>query len=173
METATTVRTAVALGSNLGDRLANLRAACKAIVHLPEVAPPVSTSAIYETTPVNCEQGAGKFLNAVLEFGYQGELLELLRELRQIEKVLGRPPRHPRNVSRKIDIDILYVGERKIDSDDLKLPHPRMREREFVLRPLADIRADLILSGQMITVRDLLAQLPKSDQMMRLAETLI
>jgi 2-amino-4-hydroxy-6-hydroxymethyldihydropteridine diphosphokinase len=172
VETATTLRTAVALGSNLGDRLANLRAACKAIVHLPEVAPPVVTSAIYETSPVDCEQGAGKFLNAVVEFGYEGDPLELLTELRQIENALGRPRDHPRNVSRKIDIDILYVGERKIDSQELKLPHPRMSEREFVLRPLADIRAELILPGQMISVRDLLAQLPKSDQAVRLAETL-
>ena len=167
-----TMRTAVALGSNLDDRLANLRAAYKAILDLAGVTAPVLASAIYETAPVNCEPNAGKFLNAVIEFEYRDDPLDLLKELRQIENALGRPPRHPRNVSRKIDIDILYAGDGKIDSQELKLPHPRMPEREFVLRPLADIRAELILPGQMITVRDLLAQLPKSDQLLRLTETL-
>ena len=172
VSTAVPMRTAVALGSNLGDRVANLRAAYKAIVDLPDITAPVLASAIYETAPVDCEQSAGKFLNAVIEFEYRSNPLDLLRELRQIEDALGRPPNHPRNVSRKIDIDILYVGERKIDGQELKLPHPRMPEREFVLRPLADSRAELILPGEMTTVRDLLAQLAKPDQARRLAETL-
>jgi 2-amino-4-hydroxy-6-hydroxymethyldihydropteridine diphosphokinase len=166
------MRTAVALGSNVGDRLANVRAAYRAIVDLPDITPPVLASAIYETTPVDCEPGAGRFLNTVVEFGYEGDPLDLLKELRRIENALGRSPDHPRNVSRKIDIDILYVGDRKIETQELKLPHPRMCKREFVLRPLADIRAELILPGQAKTARDLLAQLPKSDQALRLEETL-
>jgi 2-amino-4-hydroxy-6-hydroxymethyldihydropteridine diphosphokinase len=64
------MRTAVALGSNLGDRLGNLRAARKAIVDLAGVRLPVLSSAIYETDAIDCEPGAGKFLNAVLEFDY-------------------------------------------------------------------------------------------------------
>jgi len=162
------MRTAVALGSNLGDRLANLRGARQAIADLPGVKPPILSSAIYETDPVGCEPGAGKFLNAVLEFDYEGDPLELLKSLREIEKTLGRAPDHPRNISRKIDIDLLYFGDIIMDSDELQLPHPRMHLRRFVLQPLADIRPNLILPGQSKTVRELLAQLSESTKVMRL-----
>jgi 2-amino-4-hydroxy-6-hydroxymethyldihydropteridine diphosphokinase len=162
------LRTAVALGSNLGDRLSNLHAARKVIVDLSGVISPMLSSAIYETDPVGCEPGAGKFLNAVLEFDYEGDPLELLKGLRGIEKTLGRAPDHPRNISRKIDIDLLYFGDIIMDSDELQLPHPRMHLRRFVLQPLADIRPDLILPGQSKTVRELLAQLSESTKVMRL-----
>ena len=162
------MRTAVALGSNLGDRLSNLHAAQKVIVDLSGVISPMLSSAIYETDPVGCEPGAGKFLNAVLEFDYEGDPLELLKSLREIEKTLGRAPDHPRNISRKIDIDLLYFGDIIMDSDELQLPHPRMHLRRFVLQPLADIRPDLILPGQSKTVRELLAQLSESTKVMRL-----
>ena len=162
------MRTAVALGSNLSDRLSNLHAARKVIVDLSGVISPMLSSAIYETDPVGCEPGAGKFLNAVLEFDYEGDPLELLKSLREIEKTLGRTPDHPRNISRKIDIDLLYFGDIIMDSDELQLPHPRMHLRGFVLQPLADIRPDLILPGQSKTVRELLAQLSESTKVMRL-----
>jgi 2-amino-4-hydroxy-6-hydroxymethyldihydropteridine diphosphokinase len=162
------MRTGVALGSNLGDRLTNLHAARKAIVDLERVQPPILSSAIYETDPVGCEPGAGKFLNAVLEFDYDGDPLELFKSVREIEKTLGRAPDHPRNVSRKIDIDLLYFGDISMDSDELQLPHPRMHLRQFVLQPLADIRPELILPGQSKTVRELLANLSESTKVMRL-----
>jgi 2-amino-4-hydroxy-6-hydroxymethyldihydropteridine diphosphokinase len=162
------LRTAVALGSNLSDRLSNLHAARKVIVDLSGVISSMLSSAIYETDPVGCEPGAGKFLNAVLEFDYEGDPLELLKSLREIEKTLGRAPDHPRNISRKIDIDLLYFGDIIMDSDELQLPHPRMHLRRFVLQPLADIRPDLILPGQSKTVRELLAQLSESTKVMRL-----
>jgi 2-amino-4-hydroxy-6-hydroxymethyldihydropteridine diphosphokinase len=162
------LRTAVALGSNLSDRLSNLHAARKVIVDLSGVISSMLSSAIYETDPVGCEPGAGKFLNAVMEFDYEGDPLELLKSLREIEKTLGRAPDHPRNISRKIDIDLLYFGDIIMDSDELQLPHPRMHLRRFVLQPLADIRPDLILPGQSKTVRELLAQLSESTKVMRL-----
>lgn len=164
------MRTAVALGSNLGDRLANLRAARQAIIRLPNVRPPLLSSPIYETDPVGCESGAGKFLNAVIEFGYDGEPLDLLRELRQIETALGRPPEHPRNVSRELDIDLLYVGDVTIDTKELQLPHPRMHERGFVLQPLADIRPDLVLPEQTQSISHLLAQLRGQGEAVRIKE---
>jgi 2-amino-4-hydroxy-6-hydroxymethyldihydropteridine diphosphokinase len=162
------MRTGVALGSNLGDRLGNLHAARKAIVDLTRVQPPILSSAIYETDPVGCEPGAGKFLNAVLELDYEGDPLELFKSVREIEETLGRAPDHPRNVSRKIDIDLLYFGDISMDSDELQLPHPRMHLRKFVLQPLADIRPELILPGQSKTVRELLAKLSESTKVMRL-----
>ena len=79
------MRTAVAFGSNIGDRLENLRAARTAILGLSNVKPPIVSSAVYETEPVGCEPGAGKFLNAVVEFEYDGDLEPLLEQLIQIE----------------------------------------------------------------------------------------
>jgi|SRR5215470_19533294 len=162
------MRTAVALGSNLGECLHNLHAARQAIVDLASVHEPVLSSAVYETEPVECEPGAGRFLNAVLEFDFDSDPLNLLRKMREIENALGRPPDHPRNVSRKIDIDLLYVGDTKMDSEELQLPHPRMHLRRFVLQPLADIRPDLILPGQTKTIHELLAQLNESTRTVRL-----
>jgi len=153
------MRTAVALGSNLGDRLDNLHAARQQISDLSDIQPPVLSSAIYETDPVDCEPEAPKFLNAVVEFGYNGDPLRLLKKLKSVEDALGRPREHARNVSRKIDIDLLYIGDMKINNGELELPHPRMHLRKFVLQPLADIRPELILPRQAKTVRKLLAQL--------------
>ena len=158
------MRTGVALGSNLGDRLANLRTTRKAILQLAGVTPPILASAIYETEPIDCESGAGKFLNAVLEFDYEGNPLELLKRLGELEQALGRLSDRPRNVSRKIDIDLLYFGATKIDKKELQLPHPRMHLRRFVLQPLAEIRPDLVLPNQTKTVRELLAQLDESGK---------
>jgi len=156
------MRTAVALGSNLGDRLENLRAARKAILDLTNVKPPILSSAIYETDPVDCEPGANKFLNAVVEFEYEGGPASLLEELIRIEEALGRKRDHPRNVSRTIDTDLLYCGNRNIEDARLQLPHPRMHLRKFVLQPLANIRPGLLLPGQTQTVDELAANVEDS-----------
>ncbi len=142
------MRTAVGLGSNIGDRLKNLSLARKAIFDLANVKPPVLSSAVYETEPVGCEPKADKFLNAVVEFEYEGNPVRLLEQFIQIEETLGRKRDHRRNLSRTIDLDLLYCGDQQINDERLQLPHPRMHLREFVLRPLADIRPDLILPGQ-------------------------
>lgn len=156
------MRAGVALGSNLGERLANLRNARKEIVSMKGALPPLRCSAIYETEPVDCEQGAPKFFNAVVEFGFAGSPEELRRELAGIERILGRPATHERNVSRPIDLDLLYFGEVVMETAELRLPHPRIVDREFVLRPLADIRPDLVLPKQTETVNVLLSRLPMS-----------
>jgi len=152
------MRTAVALGSNLGNRLENLRAARKAIFNLANVKLPILSSAVYETEPVGCEAGAGKFWNAVVEFEYEDDPERLLEQLIQIEGALGRKWDHPRNVSRTIDIDLLYCGDQQINDERLQLPHPRLHLRTFVLRPLADIRPDLVLLGEKKSVSALLAE---------------
>jgi 2-amino-4-hydroxy-6-hydroxymethyldihydropteridine diphosphokinase len=162
------MRTGVALGSNLGDRLENLRAARKKILDLAGVQPPVLSSAIYETDAIDCEPGAEKFLNAVLEFDYEGDPLDLWKSLTEIEVALGRRRHHARNVSREIDIDLLYADEMKIDNQELQLPHPRMHLRKFVLQPLVDIRPGLILPNQTKTVREQLAKLDESGKVVRL-----
>jgi 2-amino-4-hydroxy-6-hydroxymethyldihydropteridine diphosphokinase len=165
------MRTAVGLGSNLGDRFHNLRAARKAILGLSNVKPPILSSPIYETDPVACERGAEKFLNAVVEFDYEEDPANLLEQLIRIEEGLGRRRDHAKNVSRTIDIDLLYCGSRKVEDERLELPHPRMHLRKFVLQPLADIRPDLILLGQRKTVSELLKELEKSREVIRFAES--
>ncbi|MFZ0917413.1 MAG: 2-amino-4-hydroxy-6-hydroxymethyldihydropteridine diphosphokinase [Candidatus Udaeobacter sp.] len=165
------MRTAVGLGSNLGDRLDNLRAARKAILGLSTVKPPILCSPIYETNPVDCEPGAEKFLNAVIEFEYAGDPVTLLDQVNCIEEALGRKRGHPKNVSRTIDIDLLYSGSGKVEDERLELPHPRMHLRMFVLQPLADIRPDLILRGQRKTISELLKELEKSGEVIRFAES--
>jgi 2-amino-4-hydroxy-6-hydroxymethyldihydropteridine diphosphokinase len=157
------MRVGIALGSNLGDRLGNLRAARHAIVNLIGAKAQL-ISPVYETDPVGCEPGAGKFLNAVLETEYNGDPTELLDEVIRVEESLGRDRNHDQNISRKIDIDLLYADELNIQNERLQLPHPRMHLRKFVLRPLADIRPDLILPNQRNTVSELLAQVQDSTK---------
>ena len=170
MTPATTMmRTAVALGSNLGDRLSNLRAARKAILGLSNVKPPVVSSAVYETEPVDCEPEAEKFLNAVVEFVYDGDPATLLEQLIRIEEALGRRRDHRRNVSRTIDIDLLYCDDRKLENERLKLPHPRMHLRKFVLKPLADIRPNLVLPDHKKTVMEFLEDLGESGEVVYFA----
>jgi 2-amino-4-hydroxy-6-hydroxymethyldihydropteridine diphosphokinase len=164
------MRAAVALGSNLNHRLENMRAARKAILDLPSVRAPILSSAIYETEAVGCEAGAGKFLNAVVEFEYQGDPAILIEQLTGIEEALGRKRDHTKNVSRTIDIDLLYCGDQQIDNERLQLPHPRIQLRKFVLKPLADVRPDLVLPGQKKSVTELLADIKQTDEVVHFAE---
>jgi 2-amino-4-hydroxy-6-hydroxymethyldihydropteridine diphosphokinase len=158
------MRVGVALGSNLGDRMTNLRAARNAIVDLSANRSSVRVSPVYETEPVGCEPGAGKFLNAVLEIEYDGDPTELLERFIRIEESLGRKRDHARNISRKIDIDLLYANDLNVENERLHLPHPRLHLRNFVLQPLTDIRPDLVLPNQAKTVRELLAETEDSTK---------
>lgn len=164
------MRTGIALGSNLGDRLGNLRAVRREIVDLASPKSSILASPIYDTEPIDCEPGAGKFLNAVLEIEYDGDPTDLLEQIIRIEESLGRERKRARNVSRKIDIDLLYADNLTVQNERLQLPHPRMHLRRFVLQPLADIRPDLILPDQKKTVRDLLAQIEDSTKVISFAE---
>jgi 2-amino-4-hydroxy-6-hydroxymethyldihydropteridine diphosphokinase len=163
------VRAGISLGANLGDRLACLTSARDQIFALPGVHPPLLCSSLYETEPVDCEAGAPTFLNAVIEFGHDGASIELLTELQRIERALGRPPRHARNRSRKIDLDLLYHGARVLDQPSIQLPHPRTSFRGFVLRPLMEIHPNLVLPGQTKTVRELTKELPPGPSVVRAA----
>src|ERR1700730_514139 len=108
------MRAGVALGSNLGERLANLRNARKDIAALSGVLPPMRASAIYETEPIGCEKGAAKFLNAAIDFEYGGQAFNVFEDFAAVEKLLGRPATHAPNISRTIDLDLLYFGELEI-----------------------------------------------------------
>lgn len=161
------MRAGIALGSNLGDRLENLRKARTAILEVCGGGP-VRSSAVYATEAIGCEDEAGEFLNAVVEVEYEGDPRDLLRDLKAIEAILGRPTEHARNVSRVIDIDLLYAGAIEVRDEHLRVPHPRMATRRFVLEPLSDIRPEFIMPGQEKPVWELLALLPESAKVLRL-----
>ena len=164
------MRAGLALGSNVGDRLQNLRTARRALSALKQVSPPMLASPVYETDPVDCELGAGKFWNAVIELEFEGDPAELLAEGQRIEVGLGRPAHHPRNVSRPLDIDLLYFGDAIIEEDDLQVPHPRMFARNFVLEPLSQIRPELVLPKQTRSVRELVARCQDSAKLVATPE---
>jgi 2-amino-4-hydroxy-6-hydroxymethyldihydropteridine diphosphokinase len=143
----------LSLGSNLGDREANLRAAIAALedagVHVGRV------SSLYETEPVDFLQQPW-FLNCAVEGETELKPLELLRALREIEAKMGSKKLVAKG-PRLIDMDILLYGEETIDTPELQVPHPRMRLRRFVLVPLAEIAPELQHPSWSGTVSDLLA----------------
>ncbi|MEO8440445.1 MAG: 2-amino-4-hydroxy-6-hydroxymethyldihydropteridine diphosphokinase [Spartobacteria bacterium] len=163
------MRAAIALGANLRDRHRCLTTARARLFALPRVTPPLLSSSLYETEPVDCEPGAKPFLNAVVEIGYAGSSRQLLEELQKIEASLGRPPAHARNRSRPIDLDLLYHGAKQLSKDGLQLPHPRLHLRGFVLHPLAEIRPGLLLPGHSRTVAELAGQLPAAPAVVQSA----
>jgi 2-amino-4-hydroxy-6-hydroxymethyldihydropteridine diphosphokinase len=129
----------VALGSNLGDREANLRDALKRLGGLPGTRI-ARHSSFMETAPVDAPAGSGKFLNGVAMLETRLEPRALLEALLAIERALGRDRAgQPRNAPRTLDLDLLLYGDRVINEPDLQVPHPRMHEREFVLWPLLQI----------------------------------
>jgi 2-amino-4-hydroxy-6-hydroxymethyldihydropteridine diphosphokinase len=164
------MRAGIALGSNLDNRHEYLHSAREKILQINRGNAPFLFSALYETEPIGCEPGAQKFLNAVMEMEYKGELEDLLNELREIEESLGRDPDHARNASRTVDLDILYFGDRTIARAELQLPHPRLHQRRFVLAPLADVRPDFVLPGQTESVRTLLENLADNSAVVRIAD---
>lgn len=124
----------IALGSNLGDRAANLAAA---IAALPPAVGAIRGSPVYETDPQYVTDQP-VFLNMVLRGETALDPHSLLRRLKDIEIGLGRVPA-ARNGPRLIDLDIVLFGDRIVDTPELIVPHPGLAERLFVLRPLADI----------------------------------
>jgi 2-amino-4-hydroxy-6-hydroxymethyldihydropteridine diphosphokinase len=138
-------RAYISLGSNLGDSLQTLRRAAVALGALGAV---VAASSVYETDPVGfTEQPA--FLNAVVELDTTLEPLPLLDALLAIEADSGRE-RGIRFGPRTLDLDLIWYDGLQLESDRLTLPHPRAHEREFVLRPLADIAPGMELRGEQV-----------------------
>ena len=123
------------LGSNLGDREGNLLQACELLGCLEK-------SKIHETEPFGVLDQP-KFLNMVCEIETELSPRELLLFVKNIEKKLGRKKREKWG-PREIDIDILFYGDQIIDEPDLKIPHPGIKERDFVLKPLKEIAPGLV-----------------------------
>jgi len=131
----------IGLGSNLGDRLSNLRTALEEMSSLPGTRL-LETSSTYETLPWGYENQP-KFLNLVCVVKTSLTPLQLLAELKRIEEGMGRT-RSFRYAPRPIDLDILLWGAEVIASAELTVPHPQLHLRDFVLRPLTELNPDLI-----------------------------
>jgi 2-amino-4-hydroxy-6-hydroxymethyldihydropteridine diphosphokinase len=142
----------LALGSNLGDRFANLQAA---IAALPPTIRVLNQSPVYETPPWGLTNQPA-FLNMALKGETHLVPLALLAHLKHLETKLGRLPA-VRWGPRQIDMDILFYDELILDTPPLTLPHPRLHERAFVLVPLADLEPDLVHPFFGKPVRELLS----------------
>jgi len=145
------------LGSNLGDRQANLR---QALEMLSRRATIKTISPVYDTAPVgNANQP--RFLNLVCRMTTSLAPVTLLAFAKDIEKKMGRKPGPP-DSPRPIDIDILFYGDRVMQTPALVIPHPRLDTRAFVLAPLVDIAPGLKHTATGKTVRRMLKELPRS-----------
>lgn len=147
----------IALGSNLGDRRALLTAALDALRANPAVRV-LAVSTFIETAPVGGPPGQGAYLNGAVAIETDLAPAALLAELKAIERSLGRRD-GPRWGPRPVDLDILFYADTILDTPDLVIPHPRLRERRFVLKPLAEIAPDLRDPVTGRTVRRLLEDL--------------
>ena len=130
-----TVRAYLAIGSNLGDRLANLQSAVDGLAAADGI-DVVAVSAVYETDPVGPEQP--DYLNAAVEVDTTLDAHALLAVGQRLEAEAHRVPGE-RWGPRTLDVDVLFFGDEHLDTADLVVPHPRWQERDFVLAPLADL----------------------------------
>ncbi|MGI8614526.1 MAG: 2-amino-4-hydroxy-6-hydroxymethyldihydropteridine diphosphokinase [Nocardioidaceae bacterium] len=150
------IRQAVlSLGSNVGERLATLQGAVDALADTPGVKV-VAVSPVYETAPVDAPPGSRPFLNAVLLVDSVLSVHTLLDRAHAVESAFGRQRSGQPNEPRTLDVDLVAVGLRVADDQQLTLPHPRAHERAFVLRPWFDVDPDAHLEGHG-RVADLLA----------------
>ncbi len=154
------IRVYLGLGSNRGDRLANLQAAVAALAPAVRV---LRQSAVYETEPWGYAEQA-RFLNMALEAETELSPAELLQHIKQVEQQVGRVASF-RYGPREIDIDILLYGDTQVEQQSvlgaaegiLQIPHPRLAERAFVLVPLAELAPELPVPGSGRSVGQLLA----------------
>jgi 2-amino-4-hydroxy-6-hydroxymethyldihydropteridine diphosphokinase len=134
----------VGLGGNLGDPQAAVRAAIAAISGIPKVSL-LAQSPLYGSSPVDA--GGADYVNAVVKVRTALGCEALLDALQAIEQSAGRL-RPYRNAPRTLDLDVLLFGNQVVKTDRLTVPHPRMWQREFVVRPLADIAPELVSQAQ-------------------------
>jgi 2-amino-4-hydroxy-6-hydroxymethyldihydropteridine diphosphokinase len=145
----------IGLGSNLGDRVANIAASLRALADSPGVHV-LAVSRVYESEPWGLA-GQPRFANAVARLDVRGEADAFLVLLHDIETRLGRV-REERFGPRVIDLDLLLFGDEEWDSPELTLPHPRMLERDFVVTPLLEIAPQATLpDGSAVTRRQAVA----------------
>ena len=137
MEGARGLRAWLGLGSNVGDRMANLRAGCDALER--DGIRIRARSSVYETEPQAGAVGQQDFLNACIEVETELDARQLLGAAKRIELELGRDPDAPRHAPRPLDVDVLIVDGERIDTPDYHVPHSELERRRFVLEPLLEL----------------------------------
>ena len=140
----------VALGANLGDAVGAIQEATQALAHTPGIGQ-VRASRLYRSAPVDAS--GPDFINAVAELQTTLTAPDLLDALQGIETAAGRlrPYRH---APRTLDLDLLLYGSASVSSPRLTVPHPRMMQRAFVLRPLAELAPERVATDQLTAVAD-------------------
>jgi 2-amino-4-hydroxy-6-hydroxymethyldihydropteridine diphosphokinase len=133
------------LGSNVGRRAANLRAAATALADAGVTV--TARSALYETAPQGDVLDQPDFLNAVVRVRTALEPLDLLDVCKWVERELGRSEAGPRHAPRPIDVDLLLLGDLELRHERLTLPHPEIATRHFVLAPLLELDPELVIPG--------------------------
>lgn len=154
----------LSLGSNIGDREKNLRAAISALADAKVRVTRISS--FYETEPVDLREQPW-FLNCVIQSETETPALDLLWALRGIESQMGGKKQVPKG-PRLIDVDILLYGNETIESPELQVPHPRMLQRKFVLVPLAEIAPNLKHPSWSGNVKELLTGTVDQSEVRRL-----
>jgi 2-amino-4-hydroxy-6-hydroxymethyldihydropteridine diphosphokinase len=150
----------IALGSNLGDREANLRRGTELLLQRIPGARLAAQAGLHETAPVDCAPGTAPFINSVIEIEADLSPNQMHDHLRAVEEAMGRPAVREKNAPRTLDLDLLYAGSFTSGDPALTIPHPRLHLRRFVLEPLAEIRPDLVLPGMSKPITLLLADVP-------------
>jgi 2-amino-4-hydroxy-6-hydroxymethyldihydropteridine diphosphokinase len=161
----------ISLGSNLGDKLNNLQQARDLLKTISHPKYHFLQASVYKTTPVDCAEDSPDFFNTVVSFYYHGEAKELIDFTQSIEMKLGRNLARERNIPREIDLDILLFGNEIYRDKNLTIPHPRMLERRFVLKPLSEILPDILLPTHQETVLEHLQNLTSSEPLLILIST--
>ena len=155
----------VGIGSNLGDRAGNLLLALRGLLEASFVVQKLS--AIYETEPIGVEDGQRNFLNMVAEIHVSGITpSQMMARMLRIEYLLGRKDKFL-NKPRTVDLDLLLFGEVVSDTDFLILPHPRMHERCFVLKPLAEIAPHAVHPVLQKDIAEILSELEDTAKVKR------
>jgi len=139
-------RAVISIGSNLGERRNNLQGAVDTLADTPEVWV-TGVSPVYETVPVDAPEGSKDFLNAVVLLDTTLAARTLLERALAVESAYGREREGEPNAPRTLDVDLIVVGDRRADEEDLVLPHPRAAERAFVLVPWLDLEPDAEIPG--------------------------
>ena len=150
-------RIVLALGSNLGERMASLQGAVDAIADTPDVWV-TGVSPVYETEPVDSPDDARAYLNAVVLADTTLAANRLMDRALAIEDAYDRERTEVPNAPRTLDVDLIVVGDRRSNTEALRLPHPRAAERAFVLKPWHDLEPDAELPDHG-PIADLLAEL--------------
>ena len=159
----------IALGSNVGDSISLARQAMRRLQALS--AANLKKSSLWESSPVDCPPGSPTFVNAavMVEPATDETPESLLAKLQVMEQEFGRRPKTVLNEPRPLDLDLIAFGSEVRHGPQLTLPHPRAHQRRFGLEPLNEIAPDLVLPGQIKSIRNLLAELVSDEVMRKLA----